>query len=423
MNTNAINKPRWLLLGLLCLIGGLTIVAQDLVERTVCVFDLAPLGNTEQLYSSLCSDTIAIELERLGYTVIANEQVRGNYSGSLQDEPAMLAAAKALGADVAVSGFYVIDGAGIHIGVKAIDIITGLPAVAATESGSAGFEVFDTIDVVSASVAARIREALQPLPASEVVVEREEIRIETTFVEEIVGLGIAMELRLESPDDGAAVLAGDTELGVIADGFLVIKTTEGNRLELVIRRDGYFDRALTISASPRRPTVAAAALVYRSSQQLVATLCMQTPFSLAARYEYFFLNGIVSAGGGLGLAYIPLSYPWSEDSYPQVGFFLNLPVQVRGHFYPLALFAPASGLQPYLALQILGDPYMIFGDIGFSRLAFIANGRVGLGLNLVFGRILVNAEFMVSSPAILALGTTDSANSMLTLSAGAGYRW
>ena len=57
-----------------------------LIERTVAVFDFAPMNGSESDYSSICADTIAIELERVGYTVLDTGKIRKEYKGSLLDE-------------------------------------------------------------------------------------------------------------------------------------------------------------------------------------------------------------------------------------------------------------------------------------------------------------------------------------------------
>jgi len=416
---------------IICLLSLSPILAQQLVERTVCVFDFAPLGLTEPNYSRLCGDTVSIELEVLGYKLIANSLVRQTYTNSLSDEKAMVQAARELGADVAVIGFYVIDSTGIHIGIKAIDILTGLPAVAVSESGTAGFEVFDTIDNVAALVASRIRQALKPLPASEIIVHREEITVETTIVEEVVSLGTPITITIISRDEGARIMAGDALLGTVENGQALIQTVDGIKLDLIIQKARYFQNYYTIFTADTSRIKAAPKLIRNAQHEILAQAVVQKPFGLDITYSYLLLNGIFGLGAGTGIFYLPLEYPASSNPYltdnselfqaTYGSAYLNLPVSLALGFYPMSIFWPKSWYRPGLKAGLLFDSFFI----GSRQPAFSLSGLVSGSTAIMLNQLAFNFEISITRPisGMQTMISYSGAQTGILLKMGVGYRW
>lgn len=412
----------------LLLLASPGLVAQQLIERTVCVFDFAPLADTDSSYARLCSDTISIELEILGYTLIANEQIRKTYTGSLRQEDAMVQTAQQLGADVAVLGFYTIDSTGIHIGVKAIDIITGLPAVALSESGTAGFEVFDTIDAVAARVAGQIRQALKPLPASEIIVHREEITVETTIVEEVVSLGTPISQTLLSKDEGAQIIAGEAVLGTVQDGIIVIDTIEGIRLDLTIRKAGFHDGQLSLNTSNSGKAVPIPRLLIAANYELLAQSNLQKPYGLELAFQRLLARNVFSAGVLAGLFYLPLAYNSEADSYvPEdaASFqerygsgYLNASAALCLGFYPSNIIWPKGGLRPALNTGLQFDTY----SIGDRPLAYSFSLRISASLAIILNRVLLNFE-LGFYPDLRISNLVHAGAPLFALKTGVGYRW
>lgn len=403
---------------------------QNLVERTVCVFDFAPLGETDPAYSRICGDTISIQLETLGYIMVDSSRIRSSYTGPLSDETAMLEMARQLGADVAVSGFYVIDSTGIHIGVKATDILTGRPAVALSESGNAGFEVFDTIDSVSALVAGRIREALKPLPASEVVVEREEIKIETTVVEEIVGLGTPIAIVLTSKDEGTEIRAGERVLGVISAGQLILDTIQDTRLDLSLSKPGYYSREYSFVARADKTTVALPRLKVDPRNQIQVQLSAHKPYGARLEYQIPLLRNVLVAGFGAGFHYIPFVYDGQEIVYLQAGddygedsWFGNIPLALSLRFYPLNIFGFGGWWMPFVKLGFQGEAFLVTyrGEAGLP--AYQLSSEITLGQTLAFGHVFINTEIGPSFPMWVYGMSADDDSPLIVLTIGAGYRW
>ncbi|MBU0935670.1 MAG: hypothetical protein KKI09_04470 [Spirochaetes bacterium] len=406
------------------------ISGQNLVERTVCVFDFAPLGETDPTYSRICGDTISIQLETLGYIMVDSSRIRSSYSGPLTNEAAMLESARQLGADVMVSGFYVIDSTGIHIGVKASDILTGLPAVALSESGNAGFEVFDTIDSVSALVASRIREALKPLPASEVVVEREEIIVETTVVEEIVGLGTPITIMLSSKDEGAEVRAGERVLGIISEGQLSLDTIQDTRLDLSLSKAGFFNREYSFVARAEKATVALPRLKVDPRNQLQVQLSAHKPYGAMLEYQRPLLRNVLVPGLGTGFHYIPFAYEGQEtpylqaaDGYGEDSWFGNIPLVLNLRFYPLNIFSSGGWWMPFVKLGFQGEVFLVnyLGQAGLP--AYQLSSELTLGQTLAFGHVFINTEIGWNIPLWVYGMSADDDSPLIVLTIGAGYRW
>lgn len=400
----------------LCLGVG-SAVAQENADRRVAVIDFTPLTNASSAYSQICSDTLSIELERVGYTLIPGDAVRLAFQGSALDTPAVIKAARAIGADVVVVGFYVIEGNTIFIGVRAIDTKSEAVAISTEESGAAGFEVFDTIDMIAADVARRIQQALKPVQKADVVIEREDVRVETTVVEEIVELGTPLTLILRSRDEGAVVYADDIELGTIADGILEIHTKEGSLLALTLRKDGFHDRSVEFTASDEKPDIKARPLVRKGSPELAVRTALDRPFGLDAAVRWFFLDDTLTAEAGGGLFFIPFQYPeflsfGQSALISEPGGSFTLSLAGGGKVYPMAFLQPGRPVQPYLSLDLVADILLTTSPSGAPlSLIAIARGGSAMGLRWILKNFSLSADIQVLSPVFLNLGGLAGAES------------
>ncbi len=396
--------------------------AQKLIERTVAVFDFAPMINSEAEYSSICADTIAIELERIGYTVIDTNVIRKSYKGSLVDEPALIQFAKTQKADVVVMGFYIIEGGSLHIGVRAIDILTGLTAVSAFNTGKGGVAIFNTIDAISAQVAQKIREALQPLPESELIVYREVTKVETKVIEEVIEQGTPVSFIIKSPDEGAQVFSGDTLLGTIEKGELVINSKEGANLVLTIKKEGSYPRTVQIAVSAKKPVHTIRKLQPVALNDVQAQLSHDRPFGLYGSYSRAIFPEIFYYGGMTGFFVIPLDYSFDSPDHDPRTFF-ELPLYATLAFYPLGIFAPQYVFQPYLKIGLGGELYCTNFPDGFNFGAITARGSIALGMLVVPGTVAVILENLFISPPIVSLGLIKDLPFTMHLLIGVRYIW
>ncbi|HOT59586.1 MAG TPA: hypothetical protein PK074_05465 [Spirochaetales bacterium] len=408
-------------ISILCIFTPL-VHAQKLIERTVAVFDFAPMNNSEADYSSICADTIAIELERIGYTVIDTNIIRKNYKGSLLDEPALIEFAKTQKADVVVLGFYVIEGNTLHVGVRAIDILTGLNAVAAFNTGKGGVAVFETIDDISAKVAQRIREALQPLPESELIIYREVTKVETTTVEEVVEQGTPVTIILQSKDNGAEVFIGETLLGVIENGQLAVDTKEGAELIITIKKQGFYPKTIQFKATSKKPTVTARGLVPVSYNEVQVFVASDRPLGFNGMYSRAIFPDIFYYGAQSGFFVIPMDFNFDTETHDPRAFF-EIPLFVTLTFYPIGLFNPQYIFQPYLRLATGGELYFANFPSPFQFGAATMRSMVSFGMTLIPGTIAMSGELQFVSPSYLSWGIIGEIPFTLHLCIGVRYIW
>lgn len=406
----------------LLLVLALYAQSTQLVERTVAVFDFAPMNDSEADYSSICADTIAIELERVGYTVLDTGKIRKEYKGSLLDEAAMIQYAKNVKADVVVLGFYVIESNMLHVGVRALDILTGLNAVAAFNTGKGGVAVFDTIDDISAKVAKRIREALQPVPESELVIYREVTKVETTTVEEIVEQGTPVTITLQSKDNGAEVFIGETLLGVIENGQLAIDTKEGAELIITIKKQGFYPKTIQFKATSKKPSVTARGLVPVSHNELQVFVAHDRPLGFSGMYSRAIFPDIFYYGAQSGFFFIPMDYNFDVETHDKRAFF-EVPLYATLTFYPIGLVNPQYIFQPYLRLATGGELYFANFPSTFQFGAATMRSMVSLGMTLFPGTVAISGELQFASPSYLSWGIIEEIPFTLHLCIGARYIW
>lgn len=383
--------------------------SQELVERSVMVLDFAPLAGSSAAYSSLCADTVAIELGRLGYPVLPMADSRTAFKGDALSDAAVIKAARERGMDVAVVGFYLIEGDSLRIAVRALDIqADGAVALSVSESGPAGVDVFDTIDRIAAGVAQKIRAALKPIPKSTITVEREQIRHETVVVEEILELGVPVSLNLLSKDEGASVSAGGEELGAIQEGGLAVDTKDGATLSLLLEKDGYFGRLVTVTARAEAPEARLPRLVRVPGRELAFATGLDRPFGLDAMLRWHFLNGIFAAEALVGFHYVPYRYPeflWfgSEPLIDAAGGALILGLGGGGRVYPLAIFFPGLMYRPFLGVGVELDGMLMTGET--LTPALLARLTLNTGMVVSFPGWNLCLTIKTIPPIYLGLGT------------------
>ena len=397
--------------------------AQKVIERTVAVFDFAPMNNSDAQYSSICADTIAIELERIGYTVLDTGTTRKTYKGSLIDEPALIQFAQEQQADVVVMGFYSIEGTSIYIGVRAIDILTGLTAVAIIENGKGGVQIFDTIDEITSKVAKKIREALQPIPESVLVIRREITKVETKVIEEVIEQGTPVTIFLLSKDEGAEVYSGDTYLGTIENGRLSLDTKEDSSLILTLQKANYYPRTITIKATSKKPENMLGRLQPIAKNEFVGLSSHDRPMGLYALYSRAIFADIFYYGGQTGFFFIPADYNFDKPEEHNPNAFFEFPLYATLTFYPIGIFAPQYIIQPYIRGGIGGELYFANFPVSFSFAAVAARGIITFGLIVFPGQFALSGEVQVVSPSIVDYGTLTGMRGAIHVCIGVRHIW
>lgn len=404
--------------------------------RRVAVFEFVPLAGSSAAYARLFADSLALELERQGYRIVPAAQLKELLAVPATDLAAALTAARFAGADVAVVGFYLIQGQRLRIGARAIDLASEAVALSAEAEGAAGFDIFDTIDALSADLAARVRVALEPILKPETIVEREEIIVETVVVEEILELGTPITITLLSSDEGAVLRAvdpvrDDPELGVVVEGRLKLATKEGAALALIVSKDGYYPRRLSFTASAAEPERALPRLTAKPVPELFFRASLDRPFGLEAGLRRYLFSESLGLEASVGFFFVPYAYPQFmrfgvEPYIDEPGGALDLSLGAAAALYPLSLLAPSSRLRPFIHAGLASDLSAAFAaGASLPPVAWTLRGTGGLGLRYGGRGYSVAFALSFASPVMLSLGALQGTESpmALRLSAEVALPW
>lgn len=409
--------------------------AQD-APRRVAVFEFAPLAGSSAAYARLFADSLALELERQGYRIVQAARLKELLAVPATDLAAALTAARFAGADVAVVGFYLIEGQRLRIGARAVDLASEAVALSLEAEGAAGFDIFDTIDTLSVDLAGRVRVALEPVLKPETIIEREEIIVETVVVEEVLELGTPITVTLLSSDEGAVLRAvdparDDPELGVIVEGRLELATKEGAALALILSKDGHYPRRLSFTASAAEPERTLPRLTAKPVPELFFRAALDRPFGLEFGLRRYLFSASLGLESSAGFFIIPYVYPafmrlGVEPSIDEPGGALVLSLGAAAAFYPLNLLAPSIRLRPFILAGFASD----FTDASSAEassggVAWALRGVGGLGLRLGGSGYSVAVALSFISPVILSLGGLQGTESpmALRLSAEVALPW
>lgn len=404
--------------------------------RRVAVFEFAPLSGSSAAYARLFADSLGLELERQGYRVVQAARLKELLAAPATDLAAAVTAARFAGADVAIVGFYLIEGQRLRIGARAVDLASEAVALSVEAAGAAGFDIFDTIDALSADLAARIRVALEPVLRPETIVEREEIIVETVVVEEVLELGTPITVTLLSSDEGAVLRAvdparGDPELGVIMEGRLELSTKEGAALALILSKDGYYPRRVAFTASAAEPERKLPRLAAKPVPELFFRAALDRPFGMEFGLRRYLLSGSLGLEASAGFFFIPYAYPefmrfGIEPYIDEPGGALGLSLGAAAAFYPMSLLAPSVRLRPFIHAGFASD----FTDASSAEassggVAWTLRGIGGLGLRYGARGYSVAFALSFASPVILSLGALQGTESpmALRLSAEVALPW
>lgn len=404
--------------------------------RRVAVFEFVPLAGSSAAYARLFADSLALELERQGYRVVPAARLKELLAAPATNLAAALTAARFAGADVAVVGFYLIEGQRLRIGARAVDLGSEAVALSLEAEGAAGFDIFDTIDALSADLAGRVRVALEPVLKPETIVEREEIIVETVVVEEVLELGTPITVTLLSSDEGAVLRAvdparGNPELGAVVGGRLELATKEGAALALIVSKEGYYPRSLSFTASAAEPERALPRLTARPVPELFFRAALDRPFGLEVGLRRYPLSGSLGLEASAGLFFIPYAYPefmrfGVEPSIDGPGGALDLTVGAAAALYPLSLLVPSSRLRPFIYAGLASDLSAAFAaGASLPPVAWALRGTGGLGLRYGGRGYSVALALSFISPAVLSLGALQGSESpmALRLSAEVALPW
>jgi hypothetical protein len=344
-------------------------------RRVVFLAGVVELGSDPALATPALAPTIAAalkaELSDAGFVVLVPGP--GEVRDPL-DYPSSARAALSRGADALLMGHYSIrrDGerVSLTLGVRAYDLLSERVAGGLLLDGEAGLAVYDTIDVIAASIGEGMRERLPPLTPAEVVIRTEKVNV----VRKEVGVdaGVPVTITIRCPVEGARVVAGSTELGTIVGGVLEVRTKAGSYLDFTIVAEGYYPRSYSARAGDE-------------SSEYYADWPYKIPaFSIGGALSFELASfDFDSFFGVSSLAAFFEWFPAGDFFYvgAEAGFFTA--TSGEAEYLELAL-APRAGIYPFFGAD---DPirFGVFAEVPFELIAMpsFALG-VGIGGGLSF---------------------------------------
>jgi hypothetical protein len=268
--------------------------AQQPAQRTAVVLTAANLSRdgADDSYRKLITDALAVETANAGFRLIppaAWEAARvrlGATPADLALGPAAIALGRAVGAEVAATGWYRIEDNRITIDLKFYDVAQERLIASVVKGGRTGLAVLNLVNDAVLEVVALLAQPLAPVPAA-VVSRDDQVR----------------EISLVSRDEGAEILVGGRPAAAVQDGKAVLESIGATRDVMVeIRKDGYQPRSQRVSLpetdsatlKPLWPASEWAAEIASTTGQLVGAgiglrryLLPDSVFVSADNYLYF----------------------------------------------------------------------------------------------------------------------------------------
>lgn len=329
MATTSLPYGKFFIISLLFFFAQYAASAQteELVERTVCFFDPINYSDdpaADEWVSTLVADTLEVMLRDEGYTVIEGQQRRkaaeaaGHVPDDFLDKDTALEFAASLGADVAATGVFRVEGQQIIIGVKAYDIFTRRIAVAVTKIGEAGIGIYDTVDEAALLIAGRVRENLKPLPADVITVQREKIKVEKRVVEEVVSVGKDVKVVFYSKDEGAELyLGGEKLIGTIEDGKLEYTGKANTSMDIVIKKEHYHDHTQSFTVEEEDAEFDLERLYWKTKWDIGTQVMINQPLGLNVTFRYHFIPDWLALYTRVGAYYLPPTYMPNQTVIPE----------------------------------------------------------------------------------------------------------
>jgi len=207
--------------------------------------DLSPKAENKD-YEQPITASVSAAIGVGGYSLIPPEtwsgeiQKPGMSPRSLLSETVASSVARAVGADLAVTGFFIVEGDRIYISLQCWDVSDDVLAAGMQQTARFNIAFYSSLHDRVTQMLPQIRLKAQSAPAAAagVPVKRQPTVSEMTFV---------------SPDDGMEViLAGDNRLGTITDGKLVWQSgglALGSRISVEKRKAGFHTSIETVRAA------------------------------------------------------------------------------------------------------------------------------------------------------------------------------
>jgi len=391
-------KFIFLLLGLTLYLNGFT--QEELVdqknERVVCIFDFTNLSSTKReqvaYLQETFSDSLALILSESGYKVLDLNTIREIVKTSTKEADGSLSAqnkkeiALSLGADVFVEGFYRVDNAKVSAGIRSYDILSDRVAVSVLQSGESGTLIFDTIDTISAIVAEKIKSALKPLTPSELVIKKQKVNVETKIVERVVEIGLPVDIKVESVQEGLAIYFGDMLVGTIKDGICSFQGKENATINYTLKKDGFWDTNIKIVAKKEAAPLKLPSLYKKTNYSVSLGWATHLPLGFYSELNYYFSPDQFYGSLSGGTSFIP---PVAES---ENGFF-NAKINSMANVF---LFSKPNDLLRFRTGAGLVSEWLFISDAPLYTIspALCFGTEISLPQSSVYAQVFISASFI-----------------------------
>ncbi|MBN2532803.1 MAG: hypothetical protein JXB88_07930 [Spirochaetales bacterium] len=334
--------------------------------RKVCLFDISRIQKEEkepgkepegEIFTEVIKDTLAFELKVAGFEIIDDaiwKQLKKKEAYSdddlLEGKNAVILAQKA-NADVAITGFYMLDQKRILFGIKCYDVKSRRLAVSILKDGQAGVSFISLINNAIEEIIPRINMELSSYSAQGDTIEKEVVVYEDITFKEMIELGTRIKVTLHSVDEDADIYLADTHIGKITGGEISFESKALSVVEVRIEKSKHYTRILEYELGEEDQVIH------------LPRLGKVTHMAMNAEYTIFQTVGI-----GIGFRYYILPdwlfihfimYPYLQAGYlPETNSVLHIDNNLSVGYY--IYFSPSSYFRAGVAVGLGWIPTIIF---------------------------------------------------------------
>jgi hypothetical protein len=203
-------------------------------DRVACIFPFSDLSGSDREREKTITEAVGMEFQAAGFMLIPQEQLQvPGYDGQSQ---AVISMARGYGADMAVSGFFTMDDERIVVSISCYDVLGEGMIGGFISSWRFNLGFYNSLHDEIADLLSRIRFLKAP-PQPVEITPSSGLR-EIQFTSSLEGMEV--------------IIAGETKVGAVANGKLVLYTSgfePGALLTVEKRKEGYHTAWQTVRAA------------------------------------------------------------------------------------------------------------------------------------------------------------------------------
>jgi len=261
--------------------AGAPCAGADFMDRTACVFPIVDLSNPpdQSDRQDTITEMVGLDLKSAGFQLVPEDEWRAKADESsitlldLVSSPAAAALAKSLGADMAVSGYYMLGDGFITVCVQCLETATGSIVAGFLKKDRFNLGFYNSLHAELSGMLANLGNGLDPSPSIASTVPR-----------------LLTEMVFTSSQEGMKVLiAGDVIAGFIEEGTLIFETPPvpaGTPFVVEKRMEGFHAQRETVNAAAEIPL---APLIKSSRFAAEADWTLGQLIGLGGAFRYYIL--------------------------------------------------------------------------------------------------------------------------------------